>query len=41
MAKKLLNCADIVARLQQVCGKTVAPRKSYAHAVDVIGFRFK
>ena len=24
MAKKLLNRADIVARLQQVCGKTVA-----------------
>jgi hypothetical protein len=41
VAEQLLNGANIVAVLQQMCGKTVPPRKSFAHAVGVSGFLWR
>jgi hypothetical protein len=33
-----LNGTDVIAAFKQMRGKTVSPRKGFAHAVRVIGF---
>jgi len=38
VSEQLLDGANIVAVLQQMSCKRMSPRKSYAHAVGVIGF---
>lgn len=38
VTEQLLNRTNIVAVFKQMGGETVSPRKSYAHAVGVIGF---
>jgi hypothetical protein len=38
VTEQFLHSANIIPVFQQVSSKTVAPRKSYAHAVGMIGF---
>jgi hypothetical protein len=38
VTEQLLHGSNVVSVLEQMCRKAVSPRKSYPHAVGVIGF---
>ena len=40
VTEQFLQSANIIAILQQMCSEAVPPRKSYAHAVGLIGLFF-
>jgi len=41
VTEQFLHSANIIAILHRMCSETVPPRKSYAHAVGLIGLFFR